>query len=145
MGTNQLASRRPLRPRRNFDGSGRCPLVQVLPPADRADAGLEQSCADRPARPSSGRNRLPWIRTDITALLRQAHRLALCAFSGGDRRGCDLCGGSHFNAGIMWLQLSWIVAMGCLYGTLRLNYRSTAAAVLTHSTYNLVLCLSSWL
>jgi membrane protease YdiL (CAAX protease family) len=49
------------------------------------------------------------------------------------------------NAGITWLQLSCIAAMGCLYGVLRLNYRSTAAAVLTHSTYNLALCLSSWL
>ena len=49
------------------------------------------------------------------------------------------------NAGITWLQLSCIAAMGCLYGTLRLNYRSTVAAVLTHSTYNLALCLSSWL
>jgi membrane protease YdiL (CAAX protease family) len=49
------------------------------------------------------------------------------------------------NPGITWLQLSCIVAMGCLYGALRLNYRSTAAAVLTHSTYNLALCLSSWL
>ena len=47
------------------------------------------------------------------------------------------------NAGITWLQLSCIAAMGCLYGTLRLNYRSTAAAVLTHSTYNLALCLTS--
>jgi len=49
------------------------------------------------------------------------------------------------NAGITWLQLSCIAAMGCLYGVLRLNYRSTAAAVLAHSTYNLALCLSSWL
>jgi membrane protease YdiL (CAAX protease family) len=49
------------------------------------------------------------------------------------------------NAGITWLQLSCIAAMGCIYGALRLNYRSTAAAVLTHSTYNLALCLSSWL
>src|SRR6516162_10760958 len=49
------------------------------------------------------------------------------------------------NAGITWLQLSCIAAMGCLYGALRLHYRSIAAAVLTHSTYNLALCLSSWL
>lgn len=49
------------------------------------------------------------------------------------------------NAGITWLQLSCIAAMGCLYGALRLNYRSTAAAVLTHATYNLALCLTSWL
>ena len=48
------------------------------------------------------------------------------------------------NAGITWLQLGCIAAMGCLYGTLRLNYRSTAAAVLAHSTYNFTLCLS-WL
>jgi len=47
------------------------------------------------------------------------------------------------NAGITWLQLSCITAMGCLYGALRLNYRSTAAAVLAHSTYNLGLCLAS--
>jgi membrane protease YdiL (CAAX protease family) len=50
-----------------------------------------------------------------------------------------------WNEGITWLQLSSIAAMGCLYGALRLNYGSTAAAVLTHSTYNLVLCLNSWL
>ena len=49
------------------------------------------------------------------------------------------------NAGITWRHLSCIAAMGCLYGALRLNYRSTTAAVLTHSTYNLALCLSSWL
>jgi membrane protease YdiL (CAAX protease family) len=49
------------------------------------------------------------------------------------------------NAGITWLQLGCIAAMGCLYGTLRLNYRSTTAAVLAHSTYNLALCLNSWL
>ena len=49
------------------------------------------------------------------------------------------------NAGITWLQLGCIAAMGCLYGALRINYRSTAAPVLTHSTYNLALCLSSWL
>ena len=48
------------------------------------------------------------------------------------------------NAGITWLQLGCIAAMGCLYGALRLNYRSTAAAVLTHSTYNFTLCLA-WL
>ena len=49
------------------------------------------------------------------------------------------------NAGITWLQLGCIAAMGCLYGALRLNYRSTAAAVLMHSTYNLTVCLTSWL
>ena len=49
------------------------------------------------------------------------------------------------NEGITWLQLSYIAAMGCLYGGLRISYGSTAAAVLTHSTYNLALCLSSWL
>jgi membrane protease YdiL (CAAX protease family) len=48
------------------------------------------------------------------------------------------------NAGITWLQLGCIAATGCLYGTLRLNYRSTAAAVLAHSTYNFTLCVS-WL
>jgi membrane protease YdiL (CAAX protease family) len=48
------------------------------------------------------------------------------------------------NAGITWLQLCCIATTGCLYGTLRLNYRSTAAAVLAHSTYNFTLCLS-WL
>ena len=47
------------------------------------------------------------------------------------------------NAGITWLQLGCIAAMGCLYGALRLNYRSTAASVLAHSTYNLALCLAS--
>jgi membrane protease YdiL (CAAX protease family) len=31
-----------------------------------------------------------------------------------------------WNAGITWLQLSSIASMGCLYGALRLNYRSTA-------------------
>ena len=49
------------------------------------------------------------------------------------------------NAGITWLQLSCIGAMGCLYGSLRIKYGSTAPAVLAHSTYNLALCLSSWL
>jgi membrane protease YdiL (CAAX protease family) len=49
------------------------------------------------------------------------------------------------NAGITWLQLGCIAAMGCVYGALRVIYRSTAAAVLTHSTYNLALCLSSCL
>jgi membrane protease YdiL (CAAX protease family) len=49
------------------------------------------------------------------------------------------------NAGITWLQLGCIAAMGSLYGALRIKYGSTAAAVLTHSTYNLALCLSSWL
>ena len=49
------------------------------------------------------------------------------------------------NAGITWLLLSCIGAMGCLYGTLRIKYGSTAPAVLAHSTYNLALCLSSWL
>src|SRR5215471_14385182 len=49
------------------------------------------------------------------------------------------------NGGITWLQLSCIAATGCLYGALRIGYESTAAAVITHSTYNLVLCLSSWL
>jgi membrane protease YdiL (CAAX protease family) len=49
------------------------------------------------------------------------------------------------NAGMTWLQLGCIAATGCLYGALRTKYRSTAAAVLTHSTYNLALCLSSWL
>src|SRR5262249_52237805 len=49
------------------------------------------------------------------------------------------------DGGITWLQLSWIGATGCLYGAVRTSYGSTAAAVLTHSTYNLALCLSSWL
>ena len=49
------------------------------------------------------------------------------------------------NAGMTWLQLGCIAATGCLYGALRTKYRSTAAAVLTHSMYNLALCLSSWL
>jgi membrane protease YdiL (CAAX protease family) len=47
------------------------------------------------------------------------------------------------NAGITCLQLGCIAAIRCLYGALRLNYRSAAAAVLTHSTYNLALCLST--
>src|SRR5215831_13952674 len=49
------------------------------------------------------------------------------------------------NGEITWLQLSCIAATGCLYDALRIGYESTAAAVITHSTYNLVLCLSSWL
>jgi membrane protease YdiL (CAAX protease family) len=42
------------------------------------------------------------------------------------------------------LQLSCIVFTGCLYGYIRFRYRSTAAAVLAHSAYNLTLYISSW-
>lgn len=42
------------------------------------------------------------------------------------------------------LQLCCIVLMGCLYGCIRLRYRSTAAAALAHAAYNLALYLSYW-
>ena len=48
------------------------------------------------------------------------------------------------NPGVTWLQLGCITATGCLYGWLRPQTGSTAAALVTHSAYNLVLCLSSW-
>lgn len=48
------------------------------------------------------------------------------------------------NPSVTWLQLSCIAATGCLYGWLRMGVGSTAAPLLTHSTFNLVLCLSSW-
>lgn len=49
------------------------------------------------------------------------------------------------NPGMTWLQLGCVTAMGCVYGWLRLRTGSTAAAFVAHSTYNLMLCLSSWL
>ena len=42
------------------------------------------------------------------------------------------------------LQLCCIVLTGCLYGCIRLRYRSTAAAALAHAAYNLALYLSYW-
>ena len=56
LGTNQLAGRCPLRPLGNFHGGRRHPCVEVLPPADRGEAGLEQSGEVRPARAGSGGN-----------------------------------------------------------------------------------------
>jgi membrane protease YdiL (CAAX protease family) len=47
-------------------------------------------------------------------------------------------------AGTTALQLSCIVLMGCLYGWVRLRYRSTAAAALAHAAYNLALYLTYW-
>src|SRR5215471_13450312 len=96
LGTNQLANRCPLRPLGNFDGCRRRPRVQVLPPADLANAGLEQSRADHLARAGSGGNRLPWIRADIAAPFSETHRLAVRAFGGSDGCGRDICGGSHW-------------------------------------------------
>ena len=71
LGTNQFADCCPLCPLGNFDGCRRRHGVQVLPPADRAETGLEQSRADRPARPkplvccSFARSR--WISNDKRA------------------------------------------------------------------------------
>lgn len=42
------------------------------------------------------------------------------------------------------LQLICIVMTGCLYGWIRLHFQSTAAAALTHATYNGTLYLSYW-
>ena len=42
------------------------------------------------------------------------------------------------------LQLVCIVLTGCLYGYIRLRYRSTAAAALAHGAYNLALYISYW-
>ena len=42
------------------------------------------------------------------------------------------------------LQLGCIVLTGCLYGYIRLRYRSTAAAALAHGAYNLALYISYW-
>jgi membrane protease YdiL (CAAX protease family) len=47
-------------------------------------------------------------------------------------------------AGTTALQLCCIVFTGCLYGHLRLRYRSTLAAALAHGSYNLALYLSYW-
>jgi membrane protease YdiL (CAAX protease family) len=49
------------------------------------------------------------------------------------------------NPGVTRLQLICITATGSLYGWLRLKTGSIAAGLVTHSTYNLVLCLNSWL
>jgi membrane protease YdiL (CAAX protease family) len=42
------------------------------------------------------------------------------------------------------LQLCCIELTGCLYGCIRLRYRSTAAAALAHAAYNLALYLGYW-
>jgi membrane protease YdiL (CAAX protease family) len=47
-------------------------------------------------------------------------------------------------AGTTTLQLICIVATGCLYGWMRLTYRSTAAAAITHAMYNCALYLGYW-
>ena len=47
-------------------------------------------------------------------------------------------------AGTTALQLCCILLTGCLYGCIRLQYRSTAAAALAHGAYNLALYLSYW-
>jgi membrane protease YdiL (CAAX protease family) len=47
--------------------------------------------------------------------------------------------------GVTALQLFCIGFMGCLYGYIRVRFRSTAAAALTHGTYNLALYASSWI
>src|SRR5262249_33006311 len=80
----------------NLEGWRGRPPVQVLPPADLANAGLEQSRADHLARAGSGGNRLPWIRADIAAPFSETHRLAVRAFGGSDGCGRDICGGSHW-------------------------------------------------
>jgi membrane protease YdiL (CAAX protease family) len=47
--------------------------------------------------------------------------------------------------GITVLQVACIATTGCLYGWIRVRWESTAAAALTHATYNLTLYLSYWL
>jgi membrane protease YdiL (CAAX protease family) len=47
-------------------------------------------------------------------------------------------------AGITSLQLVCIASTGCLYGWIRVRFESTAAASLSHATYNLTLYLSNW-
>jgi membrane protease YdiL (CAAX protease family) len=47
-------------------------------------------------------------------------------------------------AGTTALQLCCIMLTGCLYGWVRLRYRSTAAAALAHAAYNLALYFSYW-
>jgi len=42
------------------------------------------------------------------------------------------------------IQLGCIMLTGCLYGYIRFRYRSTAAAALAHSAYNLALYISYW-
>jgi len=42
------------------------------------------------------------------------------------------------------LQLCCIVLTGCLYGHIRIRYRSTAAAAIAHGAYNLALYISYW-
>jgi membrane protease YdiL (CAAX protease family) len=42
------------------------------------------------------------------------------------------------------IQLCSIVLTGCLYGYIRLGYRSTVAAAVAHGVYNLALYLSYW-
>ena len=46
--------------------------------------------------------------------------------------------------GTTFIQLGCIVLTGCLYGFIRFRYRSTAAAALAHSAYNLALYISYW-
>jgi membrane protease YdiL (CAAX protease family) len=46
--------------------------------------------------------------------------------------------------GTTGLQFCCAVMTGCLYGWVRIRYRSTVAAALTHGTYNLALYLSCW-
>lgn len=46
--------------------------------------------------------------------------------------------------GTTGLQLGCAVLTGCLYGSSRVRYRSTVAAVIVHGMYNLALYISCW-
>jgi membrane protease YdiL (CAAX protease family) len=83
----------------------------------------------------------------LTAALILARRLwPSCSTSVSIIGSAALFSTAHLaTPGVTALQLSCIGFTGCLYGYIRVRFRSTAAAALAHGMYNLALYASFWL